>query len=172
MPLLIVIALMALPFVEVWLMVVVGQQIGAAWTVLALFGLSATGAVVLRSAGIRAHRAVEEAMRTGKSLQNGPLEMLMVMVGGILLLVPGFLTGLLGAVVALPVTRPALRWAFTAWAERRMARMRATMNAESAVPGRQEATGPGHTNGAPGSGRVVRGRVVSEDESSATGDDS
>lgn len=171
MPLLIVIALMALPFVEVWLMVIIGQQIGAAWTVLALFGLSATGAVVLRSAGIRAHRAVEEAMRTGKSLQNGPLEMLMVMVGGILLLVPGFITGLLGATVALPVTRPALRWAFKTWAERRMARMRSTMNPESVVLGGQGATRPGHANGTSGSGRVVRGRVVSEDESRSTGDD-
>ncbi|GAA4920559.1 FxsA family protein [Streptomonospora salina] len=164
MPLLIVIALMALPFLEIWLMIMVGQQIGVAWTVALLFALSAAGVVVLRSAGTKTFREANEAMRTGSPPQSGLLDTLMLMVGGILLLTPGFVTAAFGAVMALPFTRPALRWAFAAWAERRVTRMRDAAEAEFVARGGRIPPEPGGKDGrAPGGGRVVRGRIV-EDE--------
>ncbi|MBB4931548.1 UPF0716 protein FxsA [Lipingzhangella halophila] len=175
MPLLIVLALMALPFAEIWLMILAGQQIGVAWTIAALFLLSASGMFALRGAGTKAFREADEAMRTGVPPQSGLLDTLMVMVGGILLLIPGFLTGALGAVLALPFTRPALRWAFVAWAERRVRRMATTADGPAVTlrgpgfPGQGQGS-PGqreNSTGTPGGGRVVPGRVVhDEDESS------
>ncbi|QBI54182.1 FxsA family protein [Streptomonospora litoralis] len=164
MPLLIVIALMALPFLEIWLMILVGQQIGVAWTIALLFALSAAGVVVLRSAGTKTFREADAAMRTGTPPQGGLLDTLMLMVGGILLLTPGFVTAALGAVMALPFTRPALRWAFTGWAERRVKRMRDSAEAEFVAQGGRIPPQPGRQGErAPSGGRVIRGRVV-EDE--------
>ncbi|MDA8371549.1 MAG: FxsA family protein [Nocardiopsaceae bacterium] len=166
MPLLIVIALMALPFLEIWLMILVGQQIGVAWTIAALFALSASGLLVLRGAGTKAFRDADEAMRTGVPPQGGLLDTLMLMVGGILLLIPGFVTAAVGTVLALPFTRPALRWVFTAWAERRIAKMSDTAGADFATLG-------GHVrnrgDNPRGGARVIQGRIVEDDDPGSAG---
>lgn len=164
LPLLIVISLMALPFLEIWLMILVGQTIGVAWTIGLLFVLSAAGVVVLRRAGTKTFREADAAMRTGQPPQRSLLDTLMLMVGGILLLTPGFVTAVLGAVMALPFTRPALRWAFTAWAERRIKRMRDSAEAEFVAQGGRIPPQPGRPGErAPSGGRIIQGRVV-EDE--------
>ncbi|RNL86834.1 FxsA family protein [Halostreptopolyspora alba] len=181
MPLLIVLALMALPFVEIWLMILAGQQVGVALTIAALFALSVSGVFVLRGAGTRTFREADEAMRTGTPPQGGLLDTLMVMVGGVLLLIPGFVTGVMGAALALPFTRPALRWAFVAWAERRVRRMAATPHGPVVTvrgpgfpgaghgPGKPGAGQSGSATDGPGSGRVVPGRVIREDNGDSTG---
>ncbi|RCV48193.1 FxsA family protein [Marinitenerispora sediminis] len=167
MPLLAVLALMALPFLEIWVMILVGQQIGVAWTILALFAMSAAGVLVTRRAGTKAFRDADEAMRTGQPPRGGLLDTLMLFVGGVLLTTPGFITGLLGLVMALPVTRPALRWAFTAWATRRMARMTTDpggVRVGVRVPGQPRGEQP---VGRPGEGTVIRGHVVEDGDSPA-----
>ncbi|MFW5417579.1 FxsA family protein [Nocardiopsis sp. CNT-189] len=160
MPLLIVLALLALPFAEIALMIAVGSWIGAPWTIALLFLLSAAGVLVLRRAGTKAFREADAAMRTGTPPQGGLLGTLMLMVGGILLAVPGFLTAAVGAVLALPFTRPLLRWAFASWAERRIKKMGVTVHGAfpdgSGVPGQRG----GSERGAPGRGKVIQGRFT------------
>ncbi|WP_046468215.1 FxsA family protein [Allosalinactinospora lopnorensis] len=170
MPLLIVLALMALPFLEIWLIILAGQQIGVAWTIAALFLLSASGLLVLRGAGTKAFREADETMRTGVPPQGSLLDTLMTLVGGILLLTPGFITGAVGAVLALPFTRPALKWAFIGWAERRIQKMGATVHGSDGpvvTLGGQNTSWRERGGSAPGGGRVVPGHIVEDDE---TGD--
>ncbi|WP_017625427.1 FxsA family protein [Nocardiopsis chromatogenes] len=193
MPLLIVLALMALPFAEIWLMIAVGGWIGVPWTVALLFAFTAVGVLVLRRAGTRAFRefeeslrvqaqayrdaggdprAMAEALRQGDSARSrdGMLSALMLMVGGILLLIPGFITAAVGGLLALPFTRPALRWAFSAWADRRARAMGVTVVPGSFAPsgtGAPGASGDG-AGRSPGSGKVIRGRVVDPGEEPGT----
>ncbi|MFE1170163.1 FxsA family protein [Nocardiopsis sp. NPDC058789] len=192
MPLLMVLALMALPFLEVGLMIWVGGQIGVPWTLAALVSLMILGVAVLRHTG-RAFREVvqeaDEAMRTGEQPRKGLLDPLMLMAGGILLVIPGFLTAAVGLLLATPVTRPALRWVFAGWAARRMRKMQERVNEEFAArgatipnqspfgpggpaggPANPFGTAPGGTSGsagdrsAPDRGRVIQGRFEPEDE--------
>lgn len=137
MPLLTVLALMALPFLEVWLMIVVGGSIGVPWTLAALVSLMILGVAVLRRAGTKAFRDADEAMRTGQQPRGGVLDPLMLMAGGILLAIPGFLTAALGLLLVLPFTRPLLRWVFVGWAERRMRKMQDRMEERMAEHGMQ-----------------------------------
>src|SRR5690625_7212079 len=94
MPLLTVLMLMALPFLEVWLMIVIGSQIGALWTVAALVSLMALGMSVLRHGG-RAFRGVlkeaEEAMRIGEHPRKGVFVPLILIAGGVMLVVIRFI---------------------------------------------------------------------------------
>ncbi|MDA2807962.1 FxsA family protein [Nocardiopsis suaedae] len=193
MPLLIVLALMALPFAEIWLMIAVGGRIGVPWTIALLFAFTVVGVLVLRRAGTRAFREFEEslrvqaqayrdaggdpqamakALREGESSRSreGMLSALMLMVGGILLLIPGFITAAVGGLLALPFTRPALRWAFSAWADRRARAMGVTVvTAPSDGSGASGASGaPGEGAGRPGKGRVIQGRVVDPTEEPGT----
>lgn len=148
MPLLTVLALMALPFLEVWLMIVVGGWIGVPWTLAAIVSLMVLGVAVLRRAGTKAFRDADQAMRSGEPPRGGLLDPLMLMAGGVLLVVPGFITAVLGLLLVLPFTRPALRWAFSGWAQRRMTRMRERMERDfvaqgGSVPGQGPAGRPG-----------------------------
>lgn len=188
MPILIVLALMALPFVEVWLMIVVGGWIGVPWTLASLVALMILGVAVLRRAGTKAFRDADEALRSGEQPRGGLLDPLMLMAGGILLVIPGYLTAAVGLLLVLPFTRPLLRWAFTGWAQRRMRRMQDRMEAELLaqgvrVPGQspfgQNPFEPGRGRGpsdgagtgadggqertAPSRGRVIQGHFEPDD---------
>ena len=138
MPLLIVLALMALPFLEVWLMIWIGGEIGVLWTLAALVSLMVLGFAVLRRTGQALRKVIQdadEAMRGGEQPRKGLLDPLMLMAGGILLVIPGFITAALGVLLVTPVTRPALRWVFAVWAARRMQKMQERMNEEFVVRG-------------------------------------
>ncbi|MFD6953545.1 exlusion protein FxsA [Nocardiopsis sp. TSRI0078] len=170
MPLLTVLALMALPFVEVWLMITVGDWIGVLWTLAAMVSLLVLGVAVLRRAGTRAFRDADGAIRSGEPPRGGLLDPLMLMAGGILLIVPGFVTAVLGLLMVLPFTRPVLRWAFAGWAQRRVRRMQERMGEEFVVrgagaPGQGPSGGTGGPFGRrPGAGGEAsghdRGRVI------------
>lgn len=177
MPLLTVSALMALPFVEVWLMIVVGGWIGVPWTLAALVSSMVLGVAVLRRAGTRAFRDADRAMRSGEPPRGGLLDPLMLMAGGVLLVVPGFVTAVLGLLMVLPFTRPVLRWAFAGWAQRRVRRMRERVEEEfvvggATVSGAGAYTGAGGFGPRPGAddasradrGRVIQARFEPEDE--------
>ncbi|MBB6121150.1 FxsA family protein [Nocardiopsis algeriensis] len=160
MPLLTVLALMALPFVEVGLMIAVGGRIGVPWTLAALIALTVLGVAVLRRAGTKAFRDADLAMRSGRPPRGGLLDPLMLMAGGILLVVPGFLTAAVGLLLVLPFTRPALRWAFTGWVRRRMERMESEFAAQGVTISGQDfgaPRGPRHDEPPTARGRVIQG---------------
>lgn len=157
MRILVPITLLALPFLEFWLVVTVAARVGIGWTLLALVAVSASGVLVLRRAGLRAHRDVDAALRTGQPPQRGMLDTLMLFAGGVLLAVPGFLTAAAGLLMALPLTRPVLRWAFESWARRRMVDLQATRVVDADVVDVESDTGPRPP-------RVIRGEILPDDD--------
>jgi len=161
MPLLTVLALMALPLVEIGLIVLVAGQIGVAWTIVALGALSLTGVLVVRRAGRGAYLDAQQALRTGVPPRADLVDTLMLLAGGALLILPGFLTGILGALLALPVTRPLLRGAVNRWFQRRVERMRARMEADLlTLQDYVSGASPAGGDPRPGAGRIIQGRII------------
>jgi UPF0716 protein FxsA len=101
----IVAGLVVLAVVEIALLIVVGQAIGAMWTLLLVLASSALGVWLLRREGVRAWRLFADEVRAGRPPGNAATEGLLVLMGGVLLVVPGFLTDLVGAVLLIPPTR-------------------------------------------------------------------
>ena len=101
-----------------------------------------------RQEGRRAWQALRTALNThrppAKELADGAL----ILIGGTLLLTPGFATDVAGFLLVLPFTRPIFRRLLTAYLGSRIT---------VAVAGRT-ARGPGPTAG----DAVVRGEVVEE----------
>ncbi len=101
------------PLVEIYFIIQVGHAIGAGWTVLLLVADSLLGAALLKREGASAWRALREALESyrmpARELADGAL----VLVGGTLLLTPGFVTDVLGFFFILPFTRPIARRALT-----------------------------------------------------------
>lgn len=102
-------AFVAIPIAEFWVVTQVGGVIGL-WPTLALLVVSAVaGAVLMRREGTKAWAALVNAFGSGQLPTGRLADAALVLVGGILLMLPGFLTDLLGLVMILPFTRPLIR---------------------------------------------------------------
>lgn len=93
------------PIVEIVVIIQVGQVIGAWWTVLLLVADSLLGAWLLRREGARTWRAFREALEVGRWPGDEVAQGAMVIVGGTLLLTPGFVTDVVGFVLLVPISR-------------------------------------------------------------------
>lgn len=94
---------------ELWTMIQVGQAIGALETIGALFLLSALGVVLVRRQGARTWRSLQQAVAAGRPPGREVSDGVMILVGGVLMIVPGFVTGAMGLLLLLPPTRALLR---------------------------------------------------------------
>ena len=105
------IAFITIPLVEMIILIEVGGLIGAIPTV-ALVVLTATiGLWLLKLEGIATLARVQEKLNQGQIPETELLEGIMLLVGGALLLTPGFVTDAIGFTCLLPgLRRPIARW--------------------------------------------------------------
>ena len=94
---------------ELYVAIRVADEIGALYTVLLLIISWPLGAWALRSQGGAAWRRLSAAVAAGRSPGGEVLDGVLILVGGLLLIVPGFLSDVLGAFALLPPTRALLR---------------------------------------------------------------
>ena len=142
---LLVTAFIVVPVLEIYVIIQVGKVIGAWWTILLLVADSIFGSWLIKHEGRRAWQALTTTIQSGrmpaKELADGAL----ILVGGTLMLSPGFVTDAFGIGLILPVTRPLARRLLTRIVSRRL------------VESRRHGAGP------PGpDGPVVRGEVIDE----------
>jgi UPF0716 protein FxsA len=108
LPVLIVL-LVAVPILEVWLLIQVGEQIGVLATIGVLVVEAAVGAWLMKREGTRAWAALNGALQTGRMPSAEVTDAALVLVGGVLLMLPGFLSDVIGFLFLLPLTRPLAR---------------------------------------------------------------
>ncbi len=94
---------------EVAVILQTGRVIGPWWTVALLLAMGFVGAWLWRREGVRAWRALSGAFGTGRMPAGELLDAALVLVGGVLLMLPGFLTDIVGVFFLLPFTRPVAR---------------------------------------------------------------
>ncbi len=112
--------LLLLPVVELWVLVGIGRLAGF-WITVALLALSGiAGAWLVRTEGRRVWRAAQMRLQAGEMPGHAVLDGLCVLLGAVLLIVPGFVTDAAGLVLLLPFTRPRVRRWLLRWLERRI----------------------------------------------------
>lgn len=110
MPLLpIVLLFIAVPIAELYVILQVGDAIGAVPTILILAADSVLGSVLLRSQGRSVWRQFNEAMAQGRIPHRELLDGVAVIFGGAFLITPGFLTDIVGLALLVPPTRAVIR---------------------------------------------------------------
>jgi UPF0716 protein FxsA len=95
--------------VELLVAIQVAGAIGVGYTVLLLIASWPLGAWALRSQGRAAWRRLSAAVAAGRSPGREVLDGVLVLVGGLLLIVPGFISDAIGALALLPPSRSLLR---------------------------------------------------------------
>jgi UPF0716 protein FxsA len=106
---LLVVLFIAVPIVELYVIIQVGQLIGV-WPTLALLLADALlGSLLLRHQGRGAWRRFNIALAERRFPGREVLDGLLIVIGGTLLLAPGFLTDIVGLVLLIPPTRAIVR---------------------------------------------------------------
>jgi UPF0716 protein FxsA len=109
MPLLLIVLFIVVPIAELYVIIQVGQAIGVGPTLALLLADALLGSFLLKHQGRGAWRRFNEALAQrrfpGKEVADG----LLIVVGGTLLLAPGFLTDIVGLLLLIPPTRAMAR---------------------------------------------------------------
>jgi len=137
-------AFVVVPLAEIFVLIQVGQVIGPWWTIGLLILDSIIGSWLIRREGGRAWSALRQAIEGGRMPARELADAGLILVGGTLMLSPGFVTDAVGLLLILPVTRPFARRLLTRVVERRLL----------------SGPGNGRRPGPPAGGPVVQGDVV------------
>ena len=110
MPLwLLAIVFVAVPLVELYVILQVGDAIGAVPTIAILVADSLLGSFLLRSQGRAVWQRFNDALRAGRMPHREVIDGVLVIFGGAFLITPGFLTDVVGLMLLLPPTRAVFR---------------------------------------------------------------
>jgi UPF0716 protein FxsA len=111
----------AVPLVELYVIIQVGGAIGVLPTIGILLADSILGTLLLRSQGRVVWRRFNEALAERRVPAREVFDGAAVIIGGTLLLTPGFITDIVGLLLLIPPTRNVFRRFVSAFAKRRTA---------------------------------------------------
>jgi UPF0716 protein FxsA len=172
--LVIIIALLVIfPIVEIATLIAIGQVIGAGWTLLLVLATSALGGWLLRHEGSRAWQAFRADLEAERPPGNAATDGLLVLIGGIFMLVPGFVSDVIGALLIAPPTRRVARVGLLHLFTGRMSastatilfgprqvRVRTGTPRPSTEPGPGGSTGPAGPTSTGATGPAIEGEII------------
>lgn len=154
---------LALLIGEILVIRLVAGWLGGGVTFLLLVATSLFGAWCIAHEGRRAWQALGEAVRAGRPPARELADGVLILLGGLLLLLPGFISDLLGLVLVLPFTRPLVRGLVMPLLGRRLL----VVGPGGMGPGRGRGPGaagrPPHGDGPDPTGQVIEGEIIDDD---------
>lgn len=141
-----------LPLLEIVVLIAVGRSIGVLWTIGLIVAMAVVGAWLARRETGRTFRALQRAVESGKMPTDEVTDAVLVMAGGFLLILPGFVSDVLGLFLILPFTRPLSRRLVHLLVAQQALKVSGAAAARSGAAGR-----------APGTGQVIEGEIIAEE---------
>ncbi len=106
MPFLIIVFLfIVVPLVEIFFFVQIGKRVGAWNTILFIFITGVLGAWLAKSQGTQVLQSIKYQLSKKKIPASELISGLLIFIGGLMLLTPGFLTDVIGFSLVFPLTR-------------------------------------------------------------------
>ena len=102
------IAFLAVPILEIYLLFQVGGVIGAGWTILIVIGTAILGASLLRQQGLSTWTRLNQSIAQGQLPPTVLVEGILLLLSGAFLLTPGFFTDAIGFLFLMPPVRKIL----------------------------------------------------------------
>lgn len=94
-----------IPIIELYLLIKVGGMIGALNTVIIILFTATAGAYLAKTQGFAVLKKINEAVSEGRPPAAELMDGLFVLIGGFMLLTPGFITDFLGLSMLVPPVR-------------------------------------------------------------------
>ncbi|WP_142849100.1 FxsA family protein [Telmatospirillum sp. J64-1] len=138
MPWIILAVIIAVPVLEIAFFIRIAEEIGILTAVVAVIGAGLAGLVVLRYQGFATIGRLRASLERGETPVAPMFDGLCLVIAGAFLLLPGFLTDIVGLLLLLPPVRGVLR----GWAGRHLSVVATMTGARPHPSGRQPPGGP------------------------------
>ena len=97
--------LIIFPLIEIYTLIVIGGSIGAFTTMLWIFFSGIMGLYLLRNQGLKKLLDIQSKKSVFEPTADNFLKTIFTPIGGFFLVIPGFITDVIGILVLLPITR-------------------------------------------------------------------
>lgn len=114
------IAIIAITLIEITGIVLMTHWIGGLGAGLTMIATALVGAYLAQAEGRKVWAESQRQLQAGQIPGRMMLDGLCVFAGGILLMLPGFISDIIGVTLLLPLTRPFYRQIMLRWLEKRM----------------------------------------------------
>jgi UPF0716 protein FxsA len=157
----------AVPLIEIAILIKLGQWIGFGWTLFIVIATAIAGTYVLHTQGLQVIKRAVESLSKGKAPIAPIVDGSFLMIAGALLLTPGLLTDVAGLLLLIPPVRHVVaRWSM------KKVLGSATLHGATFGPDAAQANGQtrpesatrDHNNGASQQGPVIEGEFERLDE--------
>ena len=108
------------PVMELYILIEAGRMIGIGATIGLIMLTGVAGAWLARSQGLEILRRIQQETANGQMPAQTLIDGALILVGGLLLLTPGFFTDALGFSFLVPITRELWRKGLSAWLEKQV----------------------------------------------------
>ena len=98
-----------IPIIEIYLLIEIGSMFGTLMAVTLIILTGFLGAFLARMQGLQAVYRIQESLREGRMPSGELLDALLIVIAGIVLLTPGFLTDSAGFLLLIPATRNSIK---------------------------------------------------------------
>ena len=116
----ILLLIILLPLLEIWIFIEIGGLIGSLSTIAAVLLTSVFGAFLARREGMQTYQLAQIQVRNGEMPGEALLDGFCILVGAILLLIPGFLTDLIGLCFLVPYSRAVIKVWMKQWLQKKL----------------------------------------------------
>ena len=96
---------LVLMFAEIALFILVGKAIGVFPTLLLIIATSVLGVTIAKKRGTKSIQAIQKSLQQAQAPTVPMIETFMIFIGGVLLILPGFITDILGLLFVTGITR-------------------------------------------------------------------
>jgi UPF0716 protein FxsA len=96
---------LVVPILEIAVFILVGQQIGLGWTLILILVTAIIGAYLMRQQGFGVLAQIREDVNAGRVPAQAMAHGVLILMAGLLLLTPGFVTDALGFLLFIPAVR-------------------------------------------------------------------
>lgn len=111
-----------IPALEVTLLVGSSKLIGLWSTFMVIVCTGVLGVYLAKRQGLIVLKEIRERMSYGELPGDALLDGICILAGGVLLLIPGYVTDFVGFAMLLPVTRKPLKYIIYKWMERKISK--------------------------------------------------
>ena len=99
-----------IPIIEIYLLIEIGSMFGALTAVALVILTGFLGAFLARMQGLQTLYRIQESLREGRMPSGELLDALLIVIAGLVLLTPGFLTDSVGFLLLIPATRNSIKY--------------------------------------------------------------
>lgn len=116
----ILLTLVVYMFAEIATFILVGKGLGVFGTLLLIIATSVLGIFVIKNKGLKSFQSIKQSIAQGQPPGVAVIEAFMVFIGGVLLIVPGFITDIIGLLMLTSLTRNLFKPLIFYWLRKKM----------------------------------------------------